>query len=85
VDVNVRKLMMKILRPVALFLVSTPLDNEPSINGAAPYNRYDFVQGGEETVLAQLKRLMNEALAQFPEALKGVQKPVGELIDLSTV
>jgi len=79
--------MTKIMRPVALFLVSTPLDNEPSINGAAPYNRYDFVQGGEETVLAQLKRLMNEARAQFPEAplWKGVQISVGKLIDLSTV
>jgi len=81
--------MTDIMRPVAHFLVSTPLDNEPSVNGAAPYNRYDFVQGGEETVHAQLKRLMNEVFAQFPKAsegpLKTVQGAVEGLIDLSTL
>ena len=80
--------MTDIMSPVAHFLVSKPLDNEPSINGAAPYNRYDFVQGGGETVLAELKRLMNEAFAQFPdseEQLGGVREAVEALIDLSTV
>jgi len=86
---NVTTLMTDIVKPVAVFLVSKPLDNEPSINGAAPYNRYNFDQGGEETVLAQLTRLMNEVFAQFPEASKGplktVQGAVEGLIDLSTL
>jgi len=88
VTYNIRGLMTDIMRPVAHFLVSIPLENDPSINGAAPYNRYDFVQGGGETVVAQLKRLMDEAFAQFPdseEQLGGVREAVGALIDLSTV
>jgi len=88
VTYNVRGLMTDIMRPVAHFLVSIPLDNDPSINGAAPYNRYDFVQRGGETALAELKRLMNEAFAQFPgsdEPLDGVREAVEALIDLNTV
>lgn len=86
---NIMNLMLTIMKPVALFLVTKPLDNNPSLHAAAPFNLYEFQEGSAESALAQLKRLFSEAIAQFPEAaegpLRGVQRAVDNLIDISTL
>ncbi|KAF9070234.1 ferritin-like-domain-containing protein [Rhodocollybia butyracea] len=84
---NVMNLMLAILKPVALFLVTLPLESDPTKHAAAPYNRHDFRTG--TSTFAQLKELMNAAIAQYPGAtegpLRGVQQAVDNLIDIDTL
>jgi len=82
VNNNLHNIMLKVLQPLATFLLSNkvhPMDPDPEAQRFSLFfNYYAF---GSENKLTRLKTLMDNAVGEYPE-LSEVHKAVNALADV---
>lgn len=83
ITTNIMQLMFTLIKPLALFLVTQPLENGD--NAAPPFNIYKFKEGS--SAFEQLKVLTGDALKAYPDVVEVKQAKEGAetLIDISTL